>query len=145
MQVRTETNKVILHCSATPPKMDIGVEEIKKWHLQRGWSDIGYHFVIRLDGTLEQGRNLHMVGAHTQGYNKASVGICYVGGLDEDMKPSDTMNEAQRKTFLGILLALRRVYGCLTLHGHNEFARKACPSFDVQTKFAAYLTESPES
>ena len=76
---------LVIHCSATPVTMDIGVKEIREWHTSdpRNWSDIGYHYVIRLDGTLERARPLYKSGAHARGYNSNSIGICIVGGVDK--------------------------------------------------------------
>jgi len=75
-----ELKYIVLHCSATPVSMDVGVAEIRKWHKAKGWKDVGYHFVIKLSGKLEYGRPLQQIGSHVLGYNRASVGICYVGG-----------------------------------------------------------------
>ena len=132
-----ELNRIILHCSATKEGKDYSVETIRDWHVKgRGWSDIGYHWVIRLDGSIEVGRPLEKSGAHTKGHNKDSVGVCYIGGCDADGKPKDTMNPEQEKAWRMIVLSLRTLYGDLTIHGHNEFANKACPSFTVKEKFA---------
>tara|TARA_R100000329_G_C7483006_1_gene170148 strand:- start:137 stop:550 length:414 start_codon:yes stop_codon:yes gene_type:complete len=132
-----ELNRIILHCSATKEGKDYSVETIRDWHVKgRGWSDIGYHWVIRLDGSIEVGRPLEKSGAHTKGHNKDSVGVCYIGGCDADGKPKDTMNPEQEKAWRMIVLSLRTLYGDLTIHGHNEFAKKACPSFIVKEKFA---------
>lgn len=126
---------IILHCSATNDDLDIDAKMIDNWHRKRGWSGIGYHFVIRLDGTLEFGRKIGDIGAHVAGHNSGSIGICYVGGLRDD-KPCDTMTSPQEMTFIRLVNSLRFVLGPLALHGHNEFANKACPSFDVRKKFS---------
>ena len=133
-----DLNRIILHCSATREGKDFSVDTIRDWHVKgNGWSDIGYHWVIRLDGSIEVGRPLEKSGAHTKGENKDSVGVCYIGGLDEDGKPKDTMNPEQEKAWRMIVLSLRTLYGNhITIHGHNEFASKACPSFIVKEKFA---------
>ena len=125
---------LVVHCSATPVTMDIGVEEIRKWHTSspRNWSDIGYHYVIRLDGKLERGRPLYKSGAHARGYNKNSIGVCVVGGVDKDMKPKNTMNEAQEKTLVDLIVELDWTFLDMKIKGHNELSSKACPSFDVQ-------------
>ena len=129
-------DKIILHCSATPEGKHFEVETIRKWHLQRGWKDIGYHFVIYLDGSVHEGRPIEQVGAHTQGQNTGSIGVCYIGGVAKDGKTAkDTLNEAQEIAIVNLIHALREEYGNLTLHGHNEFAPKACPSFKVYEKF----------
>ena len=132
-----DLNRIILHCAATREGKDFSVDTIREWHVNgRGWQDIGYHWVIRLDGSIEVGRPLEKSGAHTKGHNKDSVGVCYIGGCDADGKPKDTMNPEQEKAWRMIVLSLRTLYGDLTIHGHNEFANKACPSFIVKEKFA---------
>jgi N-acetylmuramoyl-L-alanine amidase len=132
-----ELNRVILHCSATREGQDVSAATIKDWHVNgRGWSDIGYHYVIRLDGTIEKGRPIHRPGAHTKGHNAESVGVCYIGGVEQDGKtPKDTLTLAQEKAFRSLYNALQLVFGPMTLHGHNEYAAKACPSFNVTDKF----------
>lgn len=103
-----------------------------------GWSDIGYHFVVLLDGTVEEGRPLHRQGAHVSGHNKTTIGICYIGGMDEDMQyPKDTMTEAQEIAVEELVCELRDQFGDDVIFcGHNDFTdRKACPSFRVSEKF----------
>jgi len=87
--------EIIIHCSATPEGRDVSTEEIRQWHLDRGWSDIGYHFVVELDGTVYDGRPLEIAGAHARGHNSQSIGICYVGGVDSDMEAKDTRTNEQ--------------------------------------------------
>jgi N-acetylmuramoyl-L-alanine amidase len=126
-------NKIIIHCSATPEGRHTTVADIKKWHLQRGFTDIGYHYVIYIDGSLHDGRPIEQAGAHTQGYNSNSIGICYVGGMTADNKiPKDTRTLEQRATLKDLIITLKLRFPRATIHGHNEFANKACPSFDVQ-------------
>jgi N-acetylmuramoyl-L-alanine amidase len=88
-----------------------------------------------LDGSVHEGRPVDQVGAHTSGHNKDSIGVVYVGGCDKNMKAKDTLNEAQEVAMVNLIQALRATHGEMTLHGHNEFAAKACPSFNVKTKF----------
>jgi len=131
-----QLDKIILHCSATREGQHIDVDTIRNWHLKRGWSDIGYHYVIYLDGSVHEGRPIEKVGAHTSGQNTGSIGICYIGGVEKDGKtPKDTMNELQDTAMVNLIKALREEYGDMTLHGHNEFAAKACPSFKVYEKY----------
>ena len=130
-----EINKIIIHCSATPEFRHVTVDDIRRWHVDgNGWSDIGYHYVIPLNGTLQEGRDLRRIGSHVKGHNKDSIGVCYVGGVDEDMKPKDTRTAAQKIAMQKLLLSLTDTYEGITIHGHNEFSSKACPSFDVQTE-----------
>ena len=124
--------KIILHCAATMPSMDIGVKEITKWHKARGFRTIGYHDVIRRNGTLEYGRDLNKIGAHVRGHNVGSIGICMAGGVDKFNDPEDNFTEAQWKTLRLLLEYYDTQFPKATIHGHNEFANKACPSFDVQ-------------
>lgn len=126
-------DKLIIHCSATPHHMDIGVEQIDNWHRMRGWSQIGYHFVIRRDGTLEHGRPVKKMGAHVKGYNRYSIGICLVGGVNADMKAENNFTWAQWRRIEQFARLFKVEYPKATIHGHNEFTKyKECPSFDVQ-------------
>ena len=128
-------NKIIIHCSATPEGRDVKTETIRQWHLDRGWSDIGYHFVIELDGTVVPGRPLERAGAHVKGLNKNSIGICYVGGTDANMVAKDTRNTDQVIALRNLVEDLIWEYPESTIHGHNEFSSKACPSFNVREEF----------
>jgi N-acetylmuramoyl-L-alanine amidase len=131
-----DIDKIIVHCSATPEGRHTTVEEIRQWHLQRGWKDVGYHYVIYLDGTIHKGRPEEVVGAHCSGYNKNSIGVCYIGGVAKDGKtPKDTRTEGQKRALREILNRLKKAYPKATLHGHNEFANKACPSFNVKEEY----------
>jgi N-acetylmuramoyl-L-alanine amidase len=130
-----DISKIILHCSATPGGRDVTVDDIRRWHLANGWDDIGYHFCIYADGSIHRGRDLDKSGAHTYGHNRNSIGICYIGGVDKDMNPTDTMTEMQDIAVIELVKSLRLIFGHLSLHGHNEFSSKSCPSFDVQDKY----------
>lgn len=126
-------NKIIIHCAATPEGRNFTVEDIRRWHLQRGFRDIGYHYVIYLDGSVHTGRPIEQIGAHTLNHNNHSIGICYIGGCAKDGKtPKDTRTEAQRSALVKLVAELRAKFPGATVHGHNEFANKACPSFNVQ-------------
>jgi len=128
-------NKVIIHCSATPEGRDVKTKEIKKWHLSNGWTDIGYHYVIELDGKVVEGRSVELVGAHCVGQNKFSIGVCYVGGMNKSMsKPKDTRTEEQKESIVKLIKKLKKEHSILSVHGHNEFSNKACPSFDVSNE-----------
>ncbi|TVQ57047.1 MAG: hypothetical protein EA355_05400 [Rhodobacteraceae bacterium] len=136
-------DKIIWHCAATPEGRDVSVDTIRSWHVDpaprgRGWSDIGYHYVITLDGVVHEGRPLDRPGAHTQGHNRNSIGLCYVGGVDAQMRPKDTRTPEQRRALYKLTEGLMKRFPGATVHGHNEFAAKACPSFDVQSDWGAY-------
>jgi N-acetylmuramoyl-L-alanine amidase len=132
--------RIILHCTATPEGKHFGVDTIRRWHVKdRGWKDIGYHYVIYIDGSVHEGRPIEQAGAHTSGHNADSIGITYVGGCDAKMKAKDTLNEAQETAMVNLIKSLRELYGEMSLHGHNEFAAKACPSFKVKDKFGWLL------
>lgn len=111
------------------------VKDIDRWHRDRGFSGIGYHHVIYLDGSIHRGRPEENAGAHTVGQNATSIGVCYIGGVDEKMKPKDTRTSAQRDALKKIVSDLQQRFPGATVHGHNEFAAKACPSFDVKKEF----------
>ena len=129
-------DKIIIHCSATPEGRDISTETIRSWHVKgNGWSDIGYHFVIELDGAVKNGRALHKMGAHTRGENAHSIGVCYVGGIDKNKNAKDTRTDAQKNSLNKLISALMLDHSEASVHGHNEFSAKACPSFDVQKEF----------
>ena len=131
--------KIFIHCSATKEGRDIKTETIKSWHVKgNGWSDIGYHFVIELDGSLHNGRPLHRAGAGVKGHNEKSIHVCYIGGVDSDKNPKDTRTSSQKETLVKLVEALKEDYPQASIHGHNEFAAKACPSFDVKKEFGKY-------
>lgn len=128
-------NKIIVHCTATPEGREHDVEEIRRWHKKRGWSDIGYHWLIRIDGMIRPGRPETRMGAHCKNHNADSIGLVYVGGMDTDMNPKNTMNPEQETAMVNLIQSLQEKYPGATVHGHNEFSSKACPSFDVQEVF----------
>lgn len=127
---------LIIHCSYTPPSMDIGAAEIRGWHVDDNkWSDIGYHYVIRRDGSIDLGRPLARPGAHVEGHNKYSIGVCLVGGVDKGGptgKPEDNFTPMQKATLLVLLYQLRNLFPDTRICGHRDLQpKKACPSFDV--------------
>ena len=135
--ITRKIDKIIVHCSATREGQHIDVDTIRDWHVNgRGWSDIGYHYVIYLDGTVHPGRPIERSGAHTKGQNSNSIGICYIGGVETDGKtPKDTRTPEQKVALDNLLFVLTDIFANTTIHGHNEFAAKACPSFDVQAEY----------
>lgn len=133
--LRNKTDKIIVHCTATPEGREITVKEIDSWHRKAGYNGIGYHYVIHLDGRVEKGRDEQQIGAHTIGQNNCSIGICYVGGCDANMKPKDTRTGAQKEALLKLLRELKVKYKGIPIYGHRDFARKACPSFDAKEEY----------
>ena len=131
-------NKIIIHCTATPEGREHDVADIRRWHLKRGFNDIGYHYLIYIDGTIEEGRPLNKQGAHCSGQNRGSIGICYVGGMSKDMKKAkDTRTQAQKDSLIKLMHELIYKYNKdMTIHGHNEYSNKSCPSFIVQEEYA---------
>lgn len=127
-------DEIIIHCSATPRGRDVTVAEIARWHRQRGFRTVGYHFVIYLDGSVHRGRPIEQEGAHCTGHNANSIGVCYVGGVEADgVTAADTRTDAQRLALAALVGELRTRFPRATVHGHNEFAQKACPCFNVKT------------
>ena len=132
---------IVVHCSATPPDMDIGREEITDWHRDRGWSDIGYHYVIRRNGDIEAGRMVQKAGAHARGHNANSIGICLVGGVRRDgsaMVPDNNFMPAQYESLAILIQGLSIAFNLdyedpAQVCGHRDLpgVRKACPCFDV--------------
>ena len=131
-----EINKIIVHCTATPESRHTTIEDVRRWHLDRGWSDIGYHFLIYLDGSVHAGRPVEKQGAHTKGHNKESIGIAYVGGIDKvNFKAKDTRTEEQKDALVDMLEYFKIAYPDAVIHGHRDFANKACPSFDATKEY----------
>ena len=137
---------IVIHCSATQHGVDVDVRMIDKWHRNRGFAGVGYHYVIRLDGTIERGRDINRAGAHAKGYNSNSIGICYVGGLDSKDKPKDTRTKQQKQALRNIVTTLKSIYGDLDVVGHRDLSAdlngdgvitpgewmKSCPCYNVK-------------
>ena len=132
-------SEIIIHCTATKPLAHINVNDVRRWHQQRGFNDIGYHYLVLVDGTVEVGRPLNESGAHCKGHNAHSIGVCYVGGLNDKGKPADTRPPAQREAMRSLLTSLKHRFPDATIHGHRDFATKACPCFDATAEYA-YLS-----
>ncbi len=129
-------NEIIVHCTATPEGKDFKAADIDRWHRQKGWDGIGYHHVVDLDGTVEPGRPESKVGAHCLKHNTNSIGVVYVGGLASDGKtPKDTRTPQQKAALVKLLTEIKHRYPGATIHGHRDFAAKACPSFDATTEY----------
>ena len=129
-------NEIIVHCTATPDGRPVTIREITQWHKKRGFSTIGYHYVVMLDGTVCNGRNVDTVGAHCTNHNSHSIGVCYVGGLDKVTKqPKDTRTPAQKYALTTLLKKLKALYPKAKIYGHHDFANKACPCFDAKSEY----------
>ena len=138
--VRTIT-EIIVHCTATPEGKDFTVNDIRRWHKDRGWPDIGYHYVVYRDGTIHDGRSVHLRGIHCSGHNSYSVGVVYIGGVMTDGKtPKDTRTLAQKAALIILLTFLRHLYPKAKIYGHRDFANKACPSFDARREYSNIST-----
>ena len=129
---------IIIHCSAVRPEQESGFREIDRWHRQRGWKyGCGYHYIIRRDGTIENGRPLEMIGAHCLNHNLHSIGICYEGGLDANGKSADTRTEAQKMAMRELLERLHEQFPKAMIAGHNVFnPMKACPCFNAVAEYS---------
>jgi N-acetylmuramoyl-L-alanine amidase len=133
---RRRINEIIVHCTATPEGRDYTVADIRQMHKAQGWVDIGYHYLVYRDGSIHEGRNVDLVGAHCQGHNAQSIGVCYVGGVARDGKtPKDTRTAAQKDALIHLLMQLVCLYPGATIRGHRDFAAKACPSFDATSEY----------
>jgi N-acetylmuramoyl-L-alanine amidase len=127
-------DEIFIHCTATPEGKDFTVADIRAWHKQRGWTDIGYHYVIYRDGRVMAGRPIGQAGAHVSGHNAHSIGVVYIGGVSADGRAAkDTRTDSQHGSLLWLTRQLiARHRGIQRVRGHNEVAAKACPSFDVR-------------
>ncbi len=135
-------NKITIHSSATPPSMDVCSALIRQWHKARGWSDIGYHWVITRKGKLEQGRPMEYAGAHVKGHNTNNIGICLVGGVNEHGEPKNTFTFQQWHTLKVTITLLSEVYGIPSsnIYGHRDLnPHTACPSFDVKSWLSTHF------
>lgn len=123
---------IIVHCAATKPNQDIGAKDIDRWHRQRGWLMIGYHYVIKRDGTVETGRPIEKAGAHVEGHNANTIGICMAGGINNEGKAENNFTEAQFASLAKLVKELKAKYPTAFVKGHRDFtSKKECPSFDV--------------
>lgn len=131
---------IIVHCSATAEGKDFTVADITRWHKQQGFDTIGYHYVIYRDGTIHEGRDINVVGAHCKGYNSCSVGVCYVGGVvpagGNLVKSKDTRTPEQKEALITLLKLLKLKWPKAKICGHRDFAAKDCPCFDATKEYA---------
>lgn len=129
-------DKIVIHCSATTPNQDVGADEIRKWHVKgKGWDDIGYHYVISRSGEVEKGRDLETPGAHVRGHNTSSIGICLIGGIDDDGSPDANFTARQYLELYHLVRALKYRFPDAKIMGHRDLANRNCPCFDVESFF----------
>ena len=129
---------ISIHCSATKEGIDITTSDIRRWHVQdNGWNDIGYNYIIRLDGTIEKGRPLYKSPAAVKGHNKNMLAVCYIGGIDENQVAKDTRTPQQKASMDYLIGELKRHYPEATVKGHRSYpdVAKACPSFDATEEY----------
>lgn len=129
---------IIVHCTATAAGRPFTAADVDVWHKARGWQGIGYHYLVRLDGTIERGRPETRQGAHcaASGMNRRSLGVCYVGGVDDQGRPADTRTPEQRAALLRLLSELKSRYPAALIRGHRDYDRgKACPSFNAKKEY----------
>ena len=130
-----QIKQIIVHCSATREGRNHTIADIERWHKEQGYREVGYHYVIHLDGTIHMGRKEEEIGAHCLGKNATSIGICYIGGLDQYDRAKDTRTEAQKSALLRLLRKLKERYPKAKVYGHRDFSKKDCPCFDAKTEY----------
>jgi N-acetylmuramoyl-L-alanine amidase len=135
---KREIKYIVIHCTATKEGYSFNVKDINRWHKGLGWSEIGYNYVVKLDGTLEFGRNVDKVPSHVKGYNSNSIGVVYIGGLDENMKSKDTRTNLQKIELIRLLKKLKALYPNAKILGHRDFkgVKKDCPCFDAKKEYS---------
>ena len=135
-QSKRTIKEIIVHCTATPEGRVETVQSIRNMHKAKGWSDIGYHYLIGLNGERWEGRNVNLIGAHCEGHNSNSIGVCYVGGVDKKMQAKDTRTEKQKYALVALLKDLRKLYPNAKIYGHHDFNKgKSCPCFDAKNEY----------
>ena len=152
LTLRKSTTRLVIHCTATRAGNFLDATTVDKWHRDQRWAGIGYHYLIRLDGTIESGRPINAVGSHVAGHNSNSVSICYVGGLDKQGKPKDTRTGNQKDSMKLLRKSLLATYRTITdTCGHRDLSPdkdgdgvvepheylKMCPCFDTRADIAA--------
>lgn len=137
-----QIKKIVVHYSATYEDQDLGVDDIRSMHKKRGFNDVGYHYVVKRDGTVQKGRPESVVGAHVAGKNSDSIGVCGIGGLNRATGPNvgvKNWTPAQEAAILTLLKDLKRRYPGADVVGHRDLAATLCPGFDVKPWFARAL------
>lgn len=133
--MRTIT-EIIVHSTATPSGMRATAKDIDKWHRQKGFDCIGYHFVILHTGEIQPGRAVASIGAHCRGHNEHTIGIAYVGGLNSSKQSADTRTQAQKMSLVALIKSLIFQYPTICkISGHRDYCNTACPSFDAKTEY----------
>lgn len=129
---------IVVHCSATKEGYPFTTADINRWHKSQGWSEIGYNYVITLNGRIQTGRDVDKIPAQVKGYNSNAIAVCYIGGIDKNMKPKDTRTSAQKQSLLKLLKELKKLYPNAEILGHRDFkgVAKACPSFDAKKEYS---------
>lgn len=130
-----QIKQIIVHCSATREGRNHTIADIERWHKEQGYREVGYHYVIHLDGTIHTGRKEEEIGAHCLGKNATSIGICYIGGLNAYGEPKDTRTDKQKAALLTLLKKLKQKYPKAKVYGHRDFAKKDCPCFDAKEEY----------
>jgi len=130
-----DINEIIVHCSATFPEQVVTVSDLDRWHKQKGYKSIGYHYVVYLDGTVHTGRPVEQEGAHCKNHNAHSIGVCYIGGWDKEGQPCDSRTEKQKVVMRHLIACLKAQYPGAVVYGHSDFAAKACPCFNAKQEY----------
>ena len=127
---------IVIHCSATREDREFTEYDLDICHRRRGFNGTGYHFYIRKNGDIKSTRPLERIGAHTRGFNKESIGICYEGGLDSNHKPSDTRTLPQKASLVALLRELKQMFPNVLVVGHHDLnPMKECPCFNAVTEY----------
>lgn len=142
--------EIIVHCSDTPEGRHHTVADIRTWHKAKGWNDIGYHYVVYIDGSIHNGRSVDIGGAHCSGHNSNSIGVCYIGGCAGEVKNGkivpitdkngyhivkDTRTWEQKESLIYLLKELRKLYPSAKIYGHRDLSTKPCPSFNAKDEY----------
>lgn len=133
-------NEIIIHCTDTKPLHTICIDDVRRWHISRGFDDVGYHYLIKLDGSLEFGRSIEKIGAHCKGHNRYSVGICFVGGRDFNNDICDTRTSLQKRSLDALIKNLCNEFPIKRIVGHNFYNKnKKCPCFDAALEYQSFI------
>ena len=128
---------IVVHCTSTKVSQKVTVKDIDRWHRAKGWARCGYHWVIYQDGTIHPGRPERYAGAHVRNHNRHAIGVCYVGGVDENGKYADTRTPEQKAALVALLRSLKEDYPDAVILGHRDLpnVHKDCPCFDAHTEY----------